>query len=465
MIIATALFCKDSVALAVVQPYTPPPPSAARDSVVLSIRRFTGSDDSATVSSGIPLIRGMLSVAQLGTVRLLIGGVEVPIAIRALSGVHSDGSLRSVHVQFRALARVAGTRAVLQLGSTSSARRLVIDTSIKTTDVAVLPVDPNYLIATELFGKTVPVLASSAVKYESQFQQFAEDRWRADGFDWGLSNYYDRAQNHFVYWGRSGDAKYWSRAAAIAVDYRVRYLEANYFGPVPHWMNLEGLALHYWLTGDESSRRAVTTTAMRMTGTFTPAVVGPGGDWREGRIVQRMLVAAILAKELGDSTQDWVSVSTQYKNAAIRAQNSDGSYSYPGGWNGGQGNFMVGLVNSALIKYYERIAADTSIVTSIRKSADYLWTTQWLPAAGAFQYASKELTPDPGFPWNSAAPDLNMLLVNSFAWVGNQLRSTVYRDRADVIARGAIDGAWLGGSKQFNQQFYDSHHYLYYRIF
>ena len=473
IVFATSLQCRDSVVANVVAaqdastpPPPPPPAGAVRDSVVLTVVRFSGADDSATVSSGIPLKKGALVPSQLGTVRLLLNGIEVPIAIRPLSGVHANGGLRSVHIQFRAFVRSAGTRAVLQWGAVPATARRSINTALLPTNVAALPVDPNYLIATELFGKTIPVSSSTEPKYESHFRQLAEDRWAADGADWGLSNYYDRALNHLVYWGRSGDAKYWNRAMAIARDYRLRYLEANDYLPAPHWMQLEGIALHYWLTGDESSRIAVTRVAGRMTSSFTPAVVGPGGEWREGRIVQRMLLASMLSHELADSSRDWRLVASQYKNAAISAQNADGSYSYPGGWSGGQGNFMVGLVNGTLIQYYERISPDADIVSSVRKSADYLWSTQWVYTSNAFKFASKPLPPSgDGFPWDTPSPDLNMLIVNSFAWLGFQLRDTQYRDRAQLIAYGAIEGAWLGGSKQFNQQYYDSHHYLFYKNF
>jgi hypothetical protein len=61
------------------------------------------------------------------------------------------------------------------------------------------------------------------------------------------------------------------------------------------------------------------------------------------------------------------------------------------------------------------------------------------------------------------APDLNMLIVNGPAFVGAKSGDRSYNAFADSIAVGAMNKAWLDGSKQFNQQYYDSHQFLWYR--
>jgi hypothetical protein len=49
------------------------------------------------------------------------------------------------------------------------------------------------------------------------------------------------------------------------------------------------------------------------------------------------------------------------------------------------------------------------------------------------------------------------------AFLGARTGQRQYLAFADSIADGAIRGAWLDGSKQFNQQYYDSYLWLWYR--
>ena len=56
-----------------------------------------------------------------------------------------------------------------------------------------------------------------------------------------------------------------------------------------------------------------------------------------------------------------------------------------------------------------------------------------------------------------------MFFVGAYAWYGKLSGDTGYRTKADTIALGALAGAWLNGTKQFNQFFYSSYNYLAYR--
>jgi hypothetical protein len=62
----------------------------------------------------------------------------------------------------------------------------------------------------------------------------------------------------------------------------------------------------------------------------------------------------------------------------------------------------------------------------------------------------------------AAAPDLNNLIVNGFGWLYQRTQNTVYWDGAEQIFAGGVAGAWLSGSKQFNENSTTSLQYLAY---
>ncbi|HNV75951.1 MAG TPA: hypothetical protein PKH96_14830, partial [Gemmatimonadaceae bacterium] len=79
--------------------------SATPDSVALIVTRLTGQAGEALVSSAIPLRRGAIRPDAVSGARLVVDGAPVDAAIEGTTGLHADGSLRSVVVQFRTVLR------------------------------------------------------------------------------------------------------------------------------------------------------------------------------------------------------------------------------------------------------------------------------------------------------------------------------------------------------------------------
>ncbi|MBU6367016.1 MAG: hypothetical protein KJT01_12465, partial [Gemmatimonadetes bacterium] len=367
-------------------------------------------------SNGIPLPKGWLFERDLPATALWDGTRELPRVLVPLAGRHADGSLRAVLLQYQA---TPAQRALqLQVG----VARRVADPApwpvpAGTPPAVTYPRDLAFLLGTGIVGPTIPVADNPNAAFDAQFRAFADQHWQANGAQWEQANQYDRALNHFAYWMRSGDLAYWTRAVAIARDYRDRYLAPSGFNPSPHWMALEGVALHYWLTGDSASRLAVLRSAGRLTAAFPPAELAKvGGQYTEGRIQARVLVASLLAWELGDASDDWGGKASAYAANMAALQRTDGSYGWPN-WCDHQSNAMVGLQNDALIKYYERHTATPAVVATVKRAVDYLHRVSWRPASRAFTYTDVPCTgPDDLLPM----PDLNMLIVNGFAFVGRQ---------------------------------------------
>ena len=144
-------------------------------------------------------------------------------------------------------------------------------------------------------------------------------------------------------------------------------------------------------------------------------------------------------------------MATQSADGAYRVRNSQCGYNKP---------FMVGMLNDALIRYYEMFEQDPRILDAVKRSADYMWQNNWLPGQQSFMYLEGTC---PGGD-RSAAPDLNNMISSAYGWLGRKTGDASYYTKGDAIFAGGVAGAFLTGSKQFNQAYTSSYRYLAYRF-
>src|SRR5574337_1009674 len=109
-----------------------PPPTRT---VPLNLYRNDGLTGASRFSAGVPMAAGWVTAAQLGTVALWIGGVEVPCYVEALKGrAWPDGrtGIRGLLLQADLTWATANTpvAAELRLGPTAMAPRLAKDTTV-----------------------------------------------------------------------------------------------------------------------------------------------------------------------------------------------------------------------------------------------------------------------------------------------------------------------------------------------
>lgn len=437
----------------------PAPPSTPVGSVIaLRLRRFDGGTGDVLVSSGVPLAPGQLRPADASRVRLLIGGREVAAYIVPLKGLHRDGSIRSMLVQVRASIGADAVPAELQLGVAPSIARASEQPTSAEPDAMALPTSAQ-LIASQLVGPTMPLDSTTVAGFDEGFEANGDAQWAMYGAKWDNVYYYDRALNHIAYWVRGGGVRWMRRALAMALNYRTNYIEVSGFGPAPHWAFPEGLALHYWLTGDEASRQAILKSTDRASIGFDPVrMADPSWAYIEGRIQARMLLLAAYSHAL-EGGDPYRSLASGYVNSIVSVTKADGSYSWPN-WCGYQGNYMVALQNDALVKFTRLIGDDARILPTMKLSLDYLWNTQWRAADRSFNYTSG---PCPNVGDTIPAPDLTALFASSYSWYAQQTRNETYRMRSEEIMSAGITGRWLGGPKQFNQVFYNTFEHLRYR--
>jgi hypothetical protein len=433
--------------------------SCATGPVNVQLVRFDGGTGLVNLSSGIPLPPGWLQPSGVANVRLMVGGVEQPIYAEVL-GTHSDGSVRSVLVQTQQVVGATPVAGTIVLGSPRTLPDLPKVPVSGEPSAAVLPTDPAYLISTDIVGPTLPVAQTRLLgtvydTYETHFAVSSEAHWQACGAQWDCEygNYYDRALIYYAWWARTGTAEYWRRANAQAYNYRTDYLESVNYGTSPHWSQLRGLERNYLLTGDVASRTAVVGVATNFVG-LMGYIIGPE---RENRIQARVLESFLLAWRLGDTSQDWAADVDEALTRILSTQSPDGSYVSPLTCDASL-NFMTGILDDVFISVYRYYRKDARIPPAIKAAADYLWTNEWVPSAQAFRYSGSDCEGQGLDP----APDLNLLIVDSFGFVYNQTGDATYRQKGELIFAGGVANAFVEGGKQFNENYNTS--YLYTRL-
>ena len=439
----------------------------ALDSIPLQLVRLSGTTGTVLVSAGLPLKKGAVTTSQLAGVRVVIGGVEQPAYVAALYGRHSDGSLRSVLVQFQYSVGSTVIPAALVLGRTrtSTAPSAPLGTPSSTPAVALLPTSPAYLVATDIVGSTrtgaeVTALGGNFARYESDFATFADQLW-ASGNSTLNENYYDRALVYYSWWARTGKAEYFRRANLLATTYRDTYLVPNAYGASPQWSLLDGLEKHYLLTGAEASRTAVGVTAERIRLGYV--VYWPPSSW-EGRIWARALEAMLVAWRLSAPTAvgqasfaSWGTRLDEALNATIVLQQADGSYNpTPGSCSSRYLNYMTAMVNHSYIRLYEEYRQDARIPGAVKRAGDYLWNTQWIPASKAFKYSGMQC--DFGGP--APAADINGFFVTTYGFIYKQTGDAAYKTIGETVFNATVTGSYLYGTKQFTETYHSTYRYF-----
>jgi uncharacterized protein YjdB len=357
-------------------------------------------------------------------------------------------------------------------------------------------------------------LGATYVTYEDDFVKYADYHWAAHGANWEQANYYDRAATYYVWWARTGNTTYLSRANAIALDYRTKYLEGiampYTYNASTYWHMPLGLALHYLVTGDEKSRQAVgysaewlssvglvsgigkKTTMALVSNARTqspigktlsdPITVGTAENRWRGRVLQASVLAhAINAPQNGPATGygkggpiavvpgTWAEKAKVALDLVLGFQNADGSYRDEQS-GGAEKPFMDGLLNDALILYYQFVAPDPRIPSAVKRNLDYNWANTWLghtENSPTFAYYEWNYTSPTNSSWagsRTPAGDLNLMMVNAFGWVYAMTGDAAYRDRGNQVFKGGVDLGYVQGSKQFNQSYAGSWRFVGYRL-
>lgn len=322
----------------------------------------------------------------------------------------------------------------------------------------------DQLVGPVLPQAQVSAASASGACWVNDFNINLPTRLLAD-VGWAASNYYDRARILYSAYKATGSSSFFNQANLIAEDFRDQDMIPAKGAIVANWAMTQGVALHYAVTGDANDLKALGMTADNLAlPWYTNAIKNTLSTDGDNRIQAYALRAFLMAKVTASPSyagQDWDALLRQTLGAILTTQAPSGIWRWAG-----QNNlvkpFMVGLLADAMVQYHSLFDPDPRILASIRKAVDYLWANDWDATSQAFYY-SEGADGTSGSPGRVPSPDLNNLISQAAAWVYHQTGVVAYQTMAESIFAGGVNGSWLGGSKQFNQQYAQTFNEQYYQ--
>jgi hypothetical protein len=275
--------------------------------------------------------------------------------------------------------------------------------------------------------------------------------------------YYDAERIYFQIADFTGDTYFSNTCAQRAeVVYRDNYVLAvscygGVVGCVPgYWNFTHGLTMDYFRTGDATSRYAAIQLSYNAMYARDTALSESAG-FQYSREVAYAIESYINAESLGEPRR--TRLEQLFEQALGHLDqwfvSRTATWIQP---------FMVGLTAEALIMYYNQVSQDPRILTMLTTAADYLWANVWDNGSQSFFYSDRAYTWQGNSGDRTPAPDLNNLIAPLYAWIYLKTGNTSYRDKADTIFIGGVNGAavyWNG--KIFNQNYRWTFDYLRWR--
>jgi hypothetical protein len=241
----------------------------------------------------------------------------------------------------------------------------------------------------------------------------------------------------------SGDPKWLTGAVTARTIYRDRYVIPFGFSGYRNFAT--GLRMGYDFDADPLSRSTVVKLANDTYG------YDGANDCRDPAL-SREAAYAMLALQEAEAVGE--------PHRARRDVLRESAYGHLNLWPtntvpGQVSPFMVGLTAHSIIRDWE-VTGDVRALPALRQVAEWLWTAAWDPASRSMWY---DLNAVPRTP----AADLNLLIAPLYAWLWKQTGNPSYHDRGDQLFLGGVEGAYLDGGKQFNQNYWWSFDYVAWR--
>ena len=272
------------------------------------------------------------------------------------------------------------------------------------------------------------------------------------GFDAALlSTYYDGEWVYYQIADYTGDASWNNCAQAAEAVYRDQYVMASGGGVPGYWNFTHGLLEDFMRTGDSASREALVALATKAAFAADTTPLSSTESVDQSREVAYAIMAYLNAELAGEPRRARLSDMVGQALNHMEQWFVTGSVPYVR-------PFMVALTSHALISYQEQVG-DRDMLPVIQRAADWMWEHTWLPDSQSFMYTDRSVESGGMEP----APDLNLLIAPLYAWVYHRTGNDLYRQRADQIFAGGVNGANLTNGKQFDQSYRWSFAYLKWR--
>jgi len=191
---------------------------------------------------------------------------------------------------------------------------------------------------------------------------------------------------------------------------------------------------------------------------YTELRTRPGdGDSRNSARVLGAVLDGYLLKVASPAGYNYGALLPNLMSRILGTQGADGAYRWPNQC-GNNKPFMAGMVDESLIRYYTSFQADARIVSTVKRAVDYMWNVDWVASSSQFKYMDADCaTTGEGSGPNA---DLNNMISSGFAFVARQTGDASYYTKGDAAFAGGVYGAWLYGTKQFNQEYTASYRFL-----
>ncbi|MEM9446444.1 MAG: hypothetical protein AAGA18_13955 [Verrucomicrobiota bacterium] len=250
----------------------------------------------------------------------------------------------------------------------------------------------------------------------------------------------------------TGDSS-WYIFAERAGSINEAYIQASSGGTQGFRAFSHGLVDRYERTGDVGAKDALVLMAQN-------------GGWTRSGAPDSYSEDAAFSREVAYGIQTLVNAEkVGFSNTERLEELVDFSFGHLDQWFGAKTApyiqpFMVGLTAYALIEYSDATDhRDQQIVTELTHALDTLWELTWDAEKQQFDYFYGDF-PDPEGGNIPDTTDLNLLIAPAYEWVYQETGEERFRTRGEDIFTGGVTGAWLGGSKQFNQNYRWSFDYV-----
>ena len=199
--------------------------SAATASTIVDARvvRNQAGSGPVLISSGFPLPPGLVTESMVteGSIKIVVQGSEIPAHVSALRGRHSDGTLRSVLIQFTT-SMAQGTWQTAQVifdgGARTNADPAYLRPSLTTVqnNNVILPADPSYLVSTMVTFQGLLPAGGGTAEEEKQYTALADATFTelVSTQNTGTASY-EEVRGMLSLWVKTGDLRYFNHA----VDY------------------------------------------------------------------------------------------------------------------------------------------------------------------------------------------------------------------------------------------------------
>ena len=425
------------------------------------------------VSNAVPFKPGVVTSAT--NVRVLLGGTEVSVAARVLASWPSDGSIRSLLLQFDAPAAASYT--IEAGGPRTTADRTFVPVTWD-LPTRILTLSSSYLSSSLIFGEQKPLGQTGFPLWDQK--QLAAYRYIETVGTAACANadqYYDSITTTYQLYARTGDVKYLTNARRWALHHRRDqiYLSGPNIGhgrcsdlSKTRYTFPQGLVQDYFMFGDQESRNVsgLIVDNFYMTHGASNYYIAPGArGWFTEREAGFALIG-IMAHYEATGNVTYLNRVRDRVASLHRMQTENGGrawvhnlYDHDPSEGCAQSDFgsspwMSGLLLEGIVKYHQ-VSGDPVARASVLMAVDDLrarYLATGSNAGESFVYLGCSA-------YSDGSPDLDNLIAQAYGYAYRLTGVEGYRTQGTALFNTTVRDGSAASHKHYDQQFRSSGHF------